>query len=114
MLSTVQAGRDCWPKRQALEKLPMRQPLNPYFRFPELSYHLALNTPRAYIFSGAKGGMAKRDIVVIGASAGGIVALRSLLAALPEGFPASVFITIHTSPTGGDYLGDVLGDPGNR
>ncbi|MFI5611878.1 chemotaxis protein CheB [Amycolatopsis sp. NPDC051903] len=37
----------------------------------------------------------RRDLVVIGASAGGIVALRSLVANLPEEFPAAVLVTVH-------------------
>ena len=38
-----------------------------------------------------------RDIVVIGASAGGVEALQKLLAALPREFPATVFIVQHLS-----------------
>lgn len=34
-------------------------------------------------------------IVVIGASAGGVEAIRSLTAALPSGFPAAVFVVLH-------------------
>jgi two-component system chemotaxis response regulator CheB len=36
-----------------------------------------------------------RDIIVIGASAGGIEALRPLVSALPASLPASVFVTVH-------------------
>jgi two-component system chemotaxis response regulator CheB len=36
-----------------------------------------------------------RDIIVIGASAGGVGALRQLVADLPAGFPGSIFITLH-------------------
>ena len=39
--------------------------------------------------------MSKRDIVVIGASAGGIEALIQLVSGLPEDFDASVFIVVH-------------------
>lgn len=39
--------------------------------------------------------MSGRDIVVIGTSAGGIEALRTLLGALPRRLDAAVFITIH-------------------
>ena len=39
--------------------------------------------------------MTKRDIVVIGASAGGIEALIQLVSGLPEDFDASVFIVVH-------------------
>jgi two-component system chemotaxis response regulator CheB len=36
-----------------------------------------------------------RDIVVIGASTGGVEALRLLIAGLPSGFPAAVLIVMH-------------------
>ena len=39
--------------------------------------------------------MTRRDIVVIGASAGGVNALLSLAQALPPGFPAAVLIVLH-------------------
>jgi two-component system chemotaxis response regulator CheB len=39
--------------------------------------------------------MATRDIVVIGASAGGVEALRELARNLPRDFPAAVFIVVH-------------------
>jgi two-component system, chemotaxis family, protein-glutamate methylesterase/glutaminase len=35
------------------------------------------------------------DIIVIGASAGGVEALRTLVQALPAHFPASVFVVLH-------------------
>lgn len=42
----------------------------------------------------------RRSIVVIGASAGGVEALRSLAASLPAGFPGAVAVTMHF-PSGG-------------
>ena len=39
--------------------------------------------------------MAGRDIVVIGASAGGIEALRDLVRGLPEDYPGSLFVVVH-------------------
>jgi two-component system chemotaxis response regulator CheB len=39
-----------------------------------------------------------RDIVVIGASAGGVGAVLRLVAKLPEDLPAAVFIVIHLAP----------------
>ncbi|MFZ6029027.1 MAG: chemotaxis protein CheB [Chloroflexota bacterium] len=50
----------------------------------------------------------KRDIIVIGASAGGIDAVKTILAGLAPDFPASIFVTIHTTPTGPGYLANVL------
>lgn len=49
-----------------------------------------------------------KDIIVVGASAGGIEALRSLTAALPADLPASIFIVVHTSPQGPGLLADIL------
>lgn len=51
--------------------------------------------------------MPERDVVIIGASAGGIPALRLLLAGLPAGLPASVLVVVHTR-AGTDRLPDVL------
>ena len=42
--------------------------------------------------------MAKKDIVVVGASAGGMGALEKLAAGLPADFPAAVFVVWHLSP----------------
>ena len=42
--------------------------------------------------------MAKRDIIVIGASAGGYEALKILVKNLPADLPASVFVVWHMSP----------------
>ena len=53
--------------------------------------------------------MPQKDIVVVGTSAGGIEALRSLVAALPADFPASVFVVQHLSPDAPSLLSDILG-----
>jgi two-component system, chemotaxis family, protein-glutamate methylesterase/glutaminase len=54
-----------------------------------------------------------KDMVVIGASAGGIEALRVLVGRLPADLPASLFIVLHTSPEAPSMLADILG-PGSR
>ena len=56
--------------------------------------------------------MAKRDIVVIGASAGGVYALRDLAAALPPDFGATIFVVLHVSPYLPSYLPDILNNAG--
>ena len=50
-----------------------------------------------------------RDLVGIGASAGGIPVLRRLLDGLPADLPATVFITLHRSPSETSSLVQVLG-----
>ncbi len=55
----------------------------------------------------------KHRIIVIGASAGGMQALKRLLAQLPSDFPAPVFIVNHMSPdTTGEVLVRVLDEAG--
>lgn len=48
-------------------------------------------------------------LVVIAASAGGIQALRHVLAGLPEGFPAAVLVVQHLEPKRASRLAEVLG-----
>jgi two-component system, chemotaxis family, protein-glutamate methylesterase/glutaminase len=52
--------------------------------------------------------MARRDIVVMGASAGGVEAFQEVVSAFPQDLPAAVFITLHTGPTSPGLLADVL------
>jgi two-component system chemotaxis response regulator CheB len=53
-----------------------------------------------------------RDIVVIGASAGGVTALRLLAGALPADFAASVFVVQHQAPGGPELLPKILDQAG--
>lgn len=55
----------------------------------------------------------KRDLVVVGASAGGVQALQRLVAALPKDFPAAILIVLHVWPEGESFLGDILGRAGS-
>jgi two-component system, chemotaxis family, protein-glutamate methylesterase/glutaminase len=52
--------------------------------------------------------MLPRHLVVIGASAGGIEALRQLVAGLPADFPAAIAIVLHTSPQSPGVLPEIL------
>lgn len=51
----------------------------------------------------------RRDVVVLGASAGGVEALSELLTALPGDFPATIALALHRSPTLPSLLSQVLG-----
>jgi two-component system, chemotaxis family, protein-glutamate methylesterase/glutaminase len=52
--------------------------------------------------------MANRDLVVIGASAGGIEALQQLLRALPMDLDAAILIVLHTSDHAGSLLPQIM------
>lgn len=56
--------------------------------------------------------MRSKHIVAIGASAGGIEALRTLVAALPEDFPAPICIVLHTSPESPGLVDTILSRAG--
>ena len=52
--------------------------------------------------------MATRDTIVIGASAGGVQALTTLVAGMPEDLPAAVFIVLHIPSDGPSLLPTIL------
>lgn len=52
--------------------------------------------------------MAKRDILVVGASAGGVSVLKQLVKSFPKDFSASVFIVLHVPPFSPSKLPDIL------
>ena len=54
----------------------------------------------------------RKDIIVVGASAGGIDALRVLTAALPADLSASLFIVVHTSPAAPGMLAEIFSRSG--
>lgn len=56
--------------------------------------------------------MSHRDMVVIGASAGGIEALQQLARALPAALPATVFITVHFPEQASSALPRILARAG--
>lgn len=53
-----------------------------------------------------------KDIVVIGASAGGVEALGPLISDLPPHFPAAIFVVVHLPPTSTSFLPEILGRRG--
>jgi two-component system chemotaxis response regulator CheB len=56
--------------------------------------------------------MTQRDIIVIGASAGGIQALTTLVAGLPRDFPASLLVVVHIPPYAISRLPEILSRSG--
>src|SRR5579883_662312 len=56
--------------------------------------------------------MATHDIIVIGASAGGVEVLRKLVAGLPASLPAAVFVVVHIRPFARSVLPDILARSG--
>ena len=56
--------------------------------------------------------MPRRDIIVVGTSAGGIEALKALVGGLPRDLDASLFIVLHTAPYSPGILPEILGRAG--
>ena len=56
--------------------------------------------------------MTQKDIVVIGASAGGLEAMLSLVGRLPKDLPASLFLVLHQSPGWKSALPQLLANAG--
>ena len=56
--------------------------------------------------------MPNHDIVVIGASAGGLEALKQLVYAIPEDFPGSIFVVLHTAAHSPSMLDSILDQAG--
>ena len=61
--------------------------------------------------NGTQGG-AGHDMIVIGASTGGVEALMRLMATLPADLPATVCIVLHLPPEGPSHLAEILGRSG--
>jgi two-component system chemotaxis response regulator CheB len=56
--------------------------------------------------------MAARDIIVIGASSGGVDALKFLFGSLPADLPAAVFVVLHIAPRTRSLLPQIISSAG--
>ena len=56
--------------------------------------------------------MKKRDIVVVGASAGGIIALQQFVKSIPPDYEGSVFVVLHIPPYSKSRLAEILDKAG--
>jgi two-component system chemotaxis response regulator CheB len=57
--------------------------------------------------------MPSRDIVVIGGSTGALEGIRTILSGLRPGFPAAIFVAVHTAPEGPGLMPEILGRAGS-
>jgi two-component system chemotaxis response regulator CheB len=52
-------------------------------------------------------------VIVVGASVGGVEAVREIVRELPSDFPASLFVVVHTAPSGPGHLPGILARSGH-
>jgi two-component system chemotaxis response regulator CheB len=56
--------------------------------------------------------MSKRDIIAIGGSLGAIAAMKDICAGLPPGFPAAIFVVIHTAADRSHMFAEIFQNAG--
>ena len=56
----------------------------------------------------SRGNKPTHDIIVVGASAGGVEALRALVRGLPVDLPAALFVVLHIPPYSQSHLPTIL------
>jgi two-component system chemotaxis response regulator CheB len=56
--------------------------------------------------------MAHRDVIVIGASSGGVEALSNIVGGLPADLPAAVFVVLHVGENRPSHLPTILNRAG--
>lgn len=56
--------------------------------------------------------MSKRNIIVVGASAGGVTALAHFASKLPENFKGTVFVVLHVPAKAASILPSILSNAG--
>lgn len=56
--------------------------------------------------------MKSRDIVCLGASAGGLEAITTIASELPASLPAALFVVVHIPADHRSYLGEILSSAG--
>jgi two-component system, chemotaxis family, protein-glutamate methylesterase/glutaminase len=64
------------------------------------------------MFTRPGGAVPIRDIVVMGASAGGVKTLQDVVRRLPPELPAAIFVVLHIPPHTASYLADILNRAG--
>jgi hypothetical protein len=71
---------------------------------------MAIITNRSQVLSPVATTRTGHDLIVVGASAGGIPAISTLLRGLPADLPAAVLVVFHLAPDSGAMLPRIIGE----